>query len=362
MPDLGRLFGATTAWLRPERTPQDGPTDPTNPLSNGGAPSGPRVGASRRLDSALRRWSAQGNASDEPAASTLSPASSASSDEASSFAACGPKREPGRGRIEVEDESRARRSDRPLTTAAREPGHSGGDETRFEAGAPAEPPETPEASKPEHSADYYELLQISRNADMETIHRVYRIMATRFHPDNPRTGDSERFLVLTRAYHYLSDPARRAEYDAALLSHDVDPIPLFQRKDFVDGIDGEINRRLGVLSLLYYRRRTNPAQPGISVLDLERRMDFPREYLNFTLWYLRSKLYVSREDNSDYGITAEGIDYIEENSSTNKIIRELLTEGSNAGTQDSNPGPVEVRYGTEPQGDAGQADGARCAA
>ena len=60
--------------------------------------------------------------------------------------------------------------------------------------------------KPPSIADYYEVLQISRNADPETIHRVYRIMVARFHPDNPRTGDPERFRLLRRAYHVLSDP------------------------------------------------------------------------------------------------------------------------------------------------------------
>jgi curved DNA-binding protein len=33
--------------------------------------------------------------------------------------------------------------------------------------------------------DYYEFLQISPNADVDTIHRVYRFLAARFHPDNP---------------------------------------------------------------------------------------------------------------------------------------------------------------------------------
>ena len=34
------------------------------------------------------------------------------------------------------------------------------------------------------TADYYEALQISSNAEPETIHRVYRMLAQRFHPDN----------------------------------------------------------------------------------------------------------------------------------------------------------------------------------
>ena len=54
--------------------------------------------------------------------------------------------------------------------------------------------------------DYYEVLQISPNAEPETIHRVFRMLAMRFHPDNPETGDSQRFLELNRAYEVLSDP------------------------------------------------------------------------------------------------------------------------------------------------------------
>jgi curved DNA-binding protein len=63
--------------------------------------------------------------------------------------------------------------------------------------------------------DYYEFLQISPNAEAETIHRVYRFLAARLHPDNPETGDAEKFFLLKQAYDVLSKPALRAEYDAA---------------------------------------------------------------------------------------------------------------------------------------------------
>jgi len=46
--------------------------------------------------------------------------------------------------------------------------------------------------------DYYEFLQISPNAERDTITRVYRYLATRFHPDNPETGNVEKFIVLAR--------------------------------------------------------------------------------------------------------------------------------------------------------------------
>ncbi len=179
------------------------------------------------------------------------------------------------------------------------------------------------------NADYYETLQISPNADRETIHRVYRIMAARFHPDNPTTGSLERFLLLREAYQTLSDPELRADYDASRQNWQTQPLPIFWQKSFVDGVEGETNRRLGVLSLLYQRRRTNESKPGVSVMELERRMAFPREYLNFTLWYLRSKGYVAvMQDNSDYALTSTGVDYVESGSNTNKVIRELLTAGT----------------------------------
>ena len=63
--------------------------------------------------------------------------------------------------------------------------------------------------------DYYEFLQISPNADADTIHRVYRFLAARLHPDNAETGHEENFRLLKVAYDVLSDPRRRTEYDKA---------------------------------------------------------------------------------------------------------------------------------------------------
>src|SRR5579872_2360042 len=39
------------------------------------------------------------------------------------------------------------------------------------------------------NVDYYEVLQVNQKADPETIHRVFRLMAQRFHPDNAETGN-----------------------------------------------------------------------------------------------------------------------------------------------------------------------------
>ena len=54
--------------------------------------------------------------------------------------------------------------------------------------------------------DYYELMQISPNAERETIQRVYHMLARRYHPDQPNTADMERFLLLNEAYEVLGNP------------------------------------------------------------------------------------------------------------------------------------------------------------
>jgi hypothetical protein len=176
-------------------------------------------------------------------------------------------------------------------------------------------------------SDYYEVLQINPKADIDTIHRVFRLMAMRFHPDNPETGNIETFLKLKRAYEVLSDPEQRALYDAQRDASGVGPMPVFELRDFVDGVKGEVNRRLGVLCLLYNRRRTDPDHPGISLLDLEQRMGFPREYLNFTMWYLRAKSFVTLADNSDFALTAEGADYVEANACDSEPLAKLIGSG-----------------------------------
>jgi curved DNA-binding protein len=180
------------------------------------------------------------------------------------------------------------------------------------------------------AADHYEFLQISPKAQPETIQRVYRFLASRYHPDNQETGDPEKFLLLNRAYEVLSDPERRTQYDATLNGHNGQPNAVFQSVDFLDGIEGEVNRRLAVLALLYRRCRANVHSPQVSLLDLEAQMGVPREYLDFTIWYLRSKKYITQEDNAALALTSLGVDYIESNYSSVPLLHKLLKAANQA--------------------------------
>jgi hypothetical protein len=178
------------------------------------------------------------------------------------------------------------------------------------------------------AVDYYELLQISPSAQLSTIHRVYRFLAALYHPDNPEKGDSEKFLLLQQAFNTLSDPERRAEYDLARHNAEAQSTPMSESIDFMDGVQGEMNRRLALLSLLYRWRRTSPHTPEVSLAEAESRMGFPRDYLDFTIWYLKSKKYITVGDNSALALTALGVDYVESNSSSIPVLHKLLESGT----------------------------------
>src|ERR1017187_2505600 len=106
--------------------------------------------------------------------------------------------------------------------------------------------------------DHYEFMQISPNAEPDTIHRVFKFLAARFHPDNTETGDVDKFSLLKETTNVLSDPAPRSEYDAPRAKEAPETVPMSSSMDFMDSLEGELNRRLAMLAVLYNRRRAFP--------------------------------------------------------------------------------------------------------
>jgi curved DNA-binding protein CbpA len=174
------------------------------------------------------------------------------------------------------------------------------------------------------TVDYYEVLQVSSNAEPETIHRVYRLLAQRFHPDNKETGSEPRFREIHEAYTILSDPEKRARYDIAHQQQRQDRWRLVSSGSQSEtDFDVEQLVRLTVLEVLYTRRRLEPGDPGLFSIDLERMIGRPREHLEFTIWFLIQKKLVNRDDNSRLLITADGAEFLEQNYRANLQRRRL---------------------------------------
>ena len=172
--------------------------------------------------------------------------------------------------------------------------------------------------------DYYELLQLSVNAEPETISRTYRLLAQRFHPDNQVTGNEARFRELHNAYTVLIDPEQRAKYDIASQRHRQDRWRLISEGGkSEDEFAFERMFRLTLLEALYTKRRTDPSAPSLYPTELESLLGRPREHLEFTIWYLLQKKYLARDDQSRLVVTADGVDYLEENYKVNLNRRRL---------------------------------------
>jgi curved DNA-binding protein len=161
--------------------------------------------------------------------------------------------------------------------------------------------------------DFYENLQISPNADTETIERVYRMLAKRYHPDNGGTGNVEKFDRITKAYHILADPVRRGAYDVTyeqVQSRRWKLVTTAKAGSNGNGKDQEI--RNAVLSILYIERRNDPTGASVGLYQLEKLLGWPEKMLEFHTWYLKEKGWIQRTDSGGYAITVEGIDALEQ--------------------------------------------------
>lgn len=156
--------------------------------------------------------------------------------------------------------------------------------------------------------DYYEILEISPNANSETIERVFRYLAQRYHPDNQDTGDESRFSDIVEAHNTLRDPVKRAQYDIQHKNRSGFRRELAEEASNTKGIERDVVIQDKLLSVLYVQRRQNINNPGLGDFDLEHLLGCPREHLEFHLWYLKAKGWIGRIENGMFAITVEGVD------------------------------------------------------
>ena len=176
-------------------------------------------------------------------------------------------------------------------------------------------------------ADYYETLQVSPRADRETIERVFRHLAKRYHPDNHESGDADKFTALVEAHNVLSDPEQRATYDVNYERVREMRWKLFDQTSSTNEIVSDNRIRVAILSLLYVARRNNVLEPGVGVMELERLLSVPTGVIQFQTWYLRENGWIERLPTGMWAITAGGVDKLFELGGPGKTGPYLLREG-----------------------------------
>jgi len=178
--------------------------------------------------------------------------------------------------------------------------------------------------------DYYEILEISPNANSGTIDRMFRYLVQRYHPDNQDTGDRLRFDEVMEAHDTLSDPAKRAQYDIRHKNHLGIRWKLTEEASDSKGIERDADIQNKLLSILYVKRRQNISDPGIGNLELEHLLGCPAEHLEFHIWYLKEKGWIGRTEYGMLAITVEGVDRANSanhRNSTNKLLADQNHRG-----------------------------------
>jgi curved DNA-binding protein len=160
--------------------------------------------------------------------------------------------------------------------------------------------------------DYYDLLQLSSNADTDTIERVFRHLARKFHPDNKESGDTDKFRVIVEAYRTLSKPVSRAGYDVKYQDYWNRKWKVVSEAGNGARFDDDSENRESLLSILYVQRRRDMKKPGLGDYELARLLSIPLELVEFHVWYLKGKGWVERLDTGQLAISALGVDQVEQ--------------------------------------------------
>jgi curved DNA-binding protein CbpA len=161
--------------------------------------------------------------------------------------------------------------------------------------------------------DYYEVLQLSQNADTDTIERIFRHLAKKAHPDGTEFTGNDRFQLIVEAHRTLTNPEARAGYDVKYQDFWNRKWRLASEASTMSTFGNDQVTRELLLSLLYVQRRRDMRNPGLGELTIARLLQTPPELIEFHLWYLRAKDWVERLQSGLFAITAPGVDQVEQN-------------------------------------------------
>lgn len=159
--------------------------------------------------------------------------------------------------------------------------------------------------------DYYEFLMISPTADRQMVEWAARLMLARYDPQKSKTPDEKKCELVKEAFRTLADPKKRAAYDSELTKQKptvtIDVKAEITLQDVI-----EANRlRRAIMLVLYQAVLRKTRDPDVGRTDLARQVGVTAQDLEFGLWFLREKDWITATQAGSYAITVTGAEWVE---------------------------------------------------
>jgi hypothetical protein len=141
----------------------------------------------------------------------------------------------------------------------------------------------------------------------------------------------------------LTDPETRAAYDARYQEYWNKKWRIASEASDGSAFAEDHETREKLLSLLYVQRRRDMRSPGLGEYEMARLLRIPVELVEFHLWYLREKGWVTRLDSGHLAISALGVDQVEGSGlrlADDRLLAEHATRPGDRRTSDREEGVV----------------------
>jgi curved DNA-binding protein len=172
--------------------------------------------------------------------------------------------------------------------------------------------------------DHYIALGLEPRADSDAIQAAYTKLAQKYHPATAETGNQEKFDAINMAFEVLSDPVMRLEFDKLKgIDHDADD-PTFSGMGFFEALHKGAALRTAILCILCDRRRLKPGRPTLTLRVIESLLHITNDELSFAMWYLKQRGYVLIDDKGNLQLTADGMDFLEQNPPVAEAVMPLV--------------------------------------
>ena len=106
--------------------------------------------------------------------------------------------------------------------------------------------------------NYYEILEVEKNASQEVIEKAYKTLAKKYHPDLQQ-GDkkyeyAEKLKMINQAYDVLSDSFKREEYNKELQYEFTQPVRPTYNETYVQNSKNREYKMIFKHDLKYYAK------------------------------------------------------------------------------------------------------------